>query len=124
MSDYTRFDIPVSKDEFGGITTEPVIVQDKLLPAMAQIIKGATRLVSFRQQYVYSLRGMDATLGESILRQLRDRIRFDLEQGMREEARKMNHTIVTPFEHEETGDKLGVLFVATAVGMPLIEVSL
>lgn len=124
MSDYTRFDMPVSKDEFGGITTAPVVVQDELLPVMAKIVRSATKLVRLEQQTVYSLRGMDKALGESMLRQLRDRFRYDLEQTMRAEAQKMNHAIITPITHEETADALGVLFVARAVGMPLIEIEL
>lgn len=118
MSDITRFDIPVRKDRYGAVEMKPVLVQDKLLPLMAEIIDAASRPGVLREQYMTTPRR--SLFAEDQWEALRKRIRYDLEHGLRESAKKLGQTLITAVKFEEHGDEQGVLFTAQAVAMRLI----
>jgi hypothetical protein len=119
--DYTRFDVPVRRDSDGWITTEPFLVQNRLIPAMASIIRAATQPVLLRQQLTINARDFDCCTAEDVLAQWRLRVAHNLEDQMRAEAKKSRVAIITDLSFEESLADRAVLFTMSAVGMPLVD---
>lgn len=114
--DFTEFTVPVRRDANGGIETRQVLVSNDMLPIMADIIAAATSPYRLHQEYRVDMRGAHIPW-ES----LRDRIQYDLEHGLREDAKKKGIAVITEVTFGEAGDALGVLFTADATGMPLLQ---
>jgi len=122
MSDFTQFTIPVSRDRYGTVEMKHCLVSNALLPLMAAIIDAATRPVKLTEQFYFPVR--DAVLTEEVFSQVRDRVRYDLEHALREEAKKTGYTLITRVAIEEIPDVTGVAFIATATAVPMLEVGL
>lgn len=120
---FYRFTIPTHHYRFGGrafAVHKECVVQTELLPVMAAIIDAATRPSRLTQEYVFNQ--PRSVLAEGQREHLGQRVRYDLEHALREEAKKLGRCIVTAITFEETADDSGVLFIASAMSMPLIEV--
>lgn len=119
--DFVVFDIPSGPNKLGEMVTERVIVQNRMVPIMAQIVRSATRPVRLTQQYRLAAPAM-AMMGDSMLDHLRERTQYDLEHGLREDAKKQGLAILTAITFDE--QKLsggGILFTAQATAMPLLD---
>lgn len=116
---FTRFDIPINRDRYGGVTMKACVVSDNLMPVMADIIDAATRPVLLRKEFTFS-RVAD-TLSEQQWVYISERVRSDLEAGIYEQAKKDGLAVITRVVFEQQGDELGVMFTATATAMQLLE---
>lgn len=120
MPDHVRFNIPVSVDKFGWTEHKTVVVSRLMLPIMAQIVENATRPRLLTQRY--ELHGEAVRIGGAVLESIRERVQYDLEHGLREEAKKQGLAVITAvtFDEQKMIDE-GILFRAQATGMPLLD---
>lgn len=124
FSEHIRFTIPVSVEQLGFTEHKTVTVLKRLLPVMAQIIENATRPKLLTQQYEADGRAV-AAMDDSMLDYLRERTQYDLEHGLREEAKRQGLAVITAVTFEEqpfaSTDGGGILFTAQATAMPLLD---
>lgn len=116
---FTRFDIPISRDKWGGVEVKACVVSDNLLPVMADIIDAATKPTLLTQRYEFHNRR--AVLADDQWEALRDRIQYDLEHALREEAKKLNLCVITAVSFKALPVADVVLFTASATAMRLLE---
>lgn len=119
MIGYTRFNVPVKRDEFGSVHTQPVLVEDELLPVMAAIVAAASKPVRLTQEHVIDR--LSRQLSEAELGMIVRRTRQVLEDDLRAAALRDGLAVITEIRIEEPSPGC---FLASAVGMPLIEVRL
>lgn len=116
---FTEFQIPIERDQHGGITTKAVVVQDELLPVMADIIGKASRPVLLTKTTEIRVTSHDVT--EQLLTHLREGAELELRYKLFEHAREHGFAIITEPKFEESIDGIGVEFRMTATAMPLLE---
>lgn len=115
-----RFMIPDGVDRFGLVTHRECAVSVDLIPLMAKIIEAATKPARVEQTYAmpdHGLQHADNAMWEHLV----SRVRYDLEHALHDEAKKTNRCLITRVTHSEHVDDGGVLFRATAVAMPLLD---
>lgn len=116
-----RLTIPASVDRSGFATYRTVVVPRRLLSMFGQIVENATHPRLLTQQYEVDGHAV-AAMGDSMLDHLRERTQYDLEHGLREDAKKQGLAILTAITFDE--QKLsggGILFTAQATAMPLLD---
>lgn len=122
MTDSIHFLIPARVDQLGMVVEHRSITASRrLLPVLAQVVENATRPRLLTQQY--ELDGLAVmSMTDGMLEHLRDRTRYDLEHGLREEAKKQGLAVITAvtFDEHSSGGR-GILFTAQATAMPLLD---
>lgn len=121
FSEHIRFTIPVSVDQLGFTEHKTVVASRRMLPVMAQIIENATRPKLLVQRYDLDGRAVSC-MTDGMLEYTRTRVHYDLEHGLREEAKRQGLAVITAvtFDEQEQDDR-SILFTAKATAMPLLS---
>ena len=117
---FTHFSIPIRKDNAGGVEIKQIVVSDHMLPVMADIIEAATHPSWLSAHYDLRTHGRPFT--EDMLKSIRDRVRYDLEHNIREQAKKAKLAVITEVTITELPDMGGMQFRAEAAAMPLLMI--
>lgn len=119
--DHIRFTIPVAIDRSGFATYEAVTVSRAMIPVFGQIVENATHPRLLTQQYEVDGHAV-AAMGDSMLDYLRERVQYDLEHSLREEAKRQGLAVLTAvtFDEQELSG-CGILFTAQATAIPLLD---
>lgn len=116
---FTRFDIPISRDRFGGVTMKAVVVSDNLLPIMADIIEKAARPVLLTKKT--TVRVEPSELTEGSLTHIRESAARFLIDELRTHAIREGLAIITEPRLDESVEGGMLAFRCTATAMRLLE---
>lgn len=116
---FTRFDIPISRDRFGGVTMKAVVVSDDLLPVMADIIEKATRPVLLAKERTVCVAPEMCT--EKSLAHLRKSVANELMYALEGHAKDNGLAVVTKPAFEESVEGGMLAFRCTATAMHLLD---
>lgn len=116
---FTHFDIPIHRDQYGGVTVKAVLVSDALLPVMADIIEKATRPVLLTKET--TVRVDPSGLTEDSLTHIRESAARFLIDELRTHAVRESLAVITEPRLDESVEGGMLAFRCTATAMPLLE---